>query len=494
MVSLRAQQPASAATVAGQHDPVRPYRWWVLAAVATGSGMSGLDSSVSNTVLPVIAVELGADVASVQWVVLIYLLVISALLLSAGRFGDMRGHRGVYITGFGLFVASSAACAAAPSVSWLIAARGVQALGAALMASNSPAILTGVFPESRRGQVLGLQGMAVYIGLLIGPSLGGLLTTGFGWRAVFLINLPVGLVGLLLSLRFVPRDAPVALSRERFDVRGAATFAVALVLLILGLNQAPVWGWTSPLLLGCLALAAVSLSAFIWIEKHTSGPMLDLNVFRQRLFTTGVSSATLTYVATFAMGFVLPFYLIQARGLTPAQAGLVLTATPILMPLLAAVSGTLSDRIGSRLLSTAGTLMIAAALLLLSRIDLQTPLAYVAGALVLLGVGSGVFSSPNMSAVLGAAPREQRGVASGVVATARNLGMVLGLGIGGAIFTTVLARAGGEPSPAGIAEAASAALLGATLIALLAAVLSALREPRLLASPLREVRAPVRES
>src|SRR5919206_1523322 len=204
-----------------QEDVVKPYRWWVLVAVATGSGMSGLDSSVSNTVLPVISGALNADVASVQWVVLIYLLVVSALLLSAGRLGDMRGHRGVYLTGFGLFVASSAACAATPSVGWLIAARGVQAVGAALLAANSPAILTSVFPESRRGQVLGLQGMAVYLGLLIGPSLGGVLTTGFGWRAVFLINLPVGLAGWLLSLRFVPAEVPRSLSRERFDLAGA---------------------------------------------------------------------------------------------------------------------------------------------------------------------------------------------------------------------------------------------------------------------------------
>jgi EmrB/QacA subfamily drug resistance transporter len=469
----------------------KPDRWWVLVAVATGSMMSGLDSSVSNTVLPVITGSLNADVASVQWVVLIYLLVVSALLLSAGRLGDMRGHRGVYLTGFGLFVASSAACAATPSVGWLIAARGVQAVGAALLAANSPAILTSVFPESRRGQVLGLQGMAVYLGLLIGPSLGGVLTTGFGWRAVFLINLPVGLAGWLLSLRFVPAEVPRSLSRERFDLAGAGTFALGLVLFILGVNQAPAWGWTSPLLFGCLAVSAVSLAAFVRIERQTPGPMLDLNVFRHRLFTAGVASASLMYVATFAMGFLLPFYLIQARGLSPAQAGLVLTAVPILMPVLAAVSGSLSDRIGSRVPSTAGTLMIAAALLLLSRIGLDTPIAFLVGSLVLLGMGSGMFTSPNTSAVLGAAPREQRGVASGVVATARNLGMVVGLAIGGTIFTTMLARAGGEATPASIAQAADAGLLGAAIIALLAACLSAVREPtRPAAVPSGEGRAP----
>jgi EmrB/QacA subfamily drug resistance transporter len=454
-----------------------PYRWWVLVAVATGSFMSGLDSSVSNTVLPVISGALNADVASVQWVVLIYLLVVSALLLSAGRLGDMRGHRGVYLSGFGLFIVSSAACAAAPSVGWLVAARGLQAIGAALLASNSPAILTGVFPESRRGRVLGLQGMAVYLGLLIGPALGGLLTTAFGWPSVFLINVPVGLVGVLLSWRFVPRDAPRAASGERFDLAGAGAFAFGLVLFILGLNQAPVWGWTSPLLLGCLAVSIASLATFVWIERRTPGPMLDLNVFKHRLFTAGVTSATLTYVATFAMGFLLPFYLIQARGLSPAQAGLVLTAVPILMPVLAAVSGALSDRIGSRLPATAGMLTIAVSLLLLSRIDLDTPMTFVVGGLVLMGMGSGMFSSPNTSAVLGAAPREQRGVASGVVATARNLGMVVGLAIGGAIFTTILARAGGQATPAAVAQAADAGLLGAAAIAAVAAVLSAIREP-----------------
>jgi EmrB/QacA subfamily drug resistance transporter len=447
--------------------------WWVLLAVALGSMMSGLDSSISNTVLPVIATSLHADVAAAQWVVSIYLLVLSGLLLAFGRLGDLRGYRRTYLAGLGLFIASSAACAFANSVAALVLARGVQAIGAAMLAANSPAILTNAFPEQQRGQALGFQVTAVYIGLAIGPPLGGWLTAVFSWNAVFLVNVPLGGFALLLAVLVIPHDRSATERGEAFDFPGAATFALGLVLLIVGLNQAHLWGWTSALLAACVVCAALALIAFVRIELRARSPMLELHLFASRVFSASAVSATLNYMAVFAMTFLLPFYLIQARGLSPATAGLVLTAQPLVMALTAPFSGALSDRIGARIPSTVGMLVIALGLALLSRLSLDTSLATIAATLLLIGLGVGLFTSPNMSAAMGAAPRRQRGIASGVMATARNLGMVLGIGVAGAIFTTLLAQSPDASTADAVVRAANAGLLVAAGFAALGAITSA---------------------
>ena len=451
-------------------------KWFVLLAIGVGTFMSALDGSVVNTVLPVVRGTFGSDVATVEWVVTIYLLVVSGLLLSLGRLGDLRGHKAVYVFGFAVFVVSSAMCGLAPNVTALIAFRALQALGAAMLFANSPAILTKNFPAAQRGQALGLQATMTYLGLTVGPSLGGWLTVQFGWRSVFYINVPVGSLALLLSLRFIPRDAERAAEHgERFDLAGAATFMSGLIALLLGLNQGHAWGWTSPAILVLLAAAAVLLGAFLLIEQRAANPMLDLSLFQRRLFSAAVSSAVLNYICLYSITFVLPFYLIQGRGLNPAQAGLLLTAQPLVMAIAAPVSGTLSDRIGSRVLSTLGMSILAAGLFLLSRIGPDTPLSSVAVALAIVGLGIGIFISPNTSALMGSAPRHRQGIASGVLATARNVGMVLGVGLAGAIVTTILTQGQAMGSTTALFDGVSAAFLAASGVAGLGILTSAIR-------------------
>jgi EmrB/QacA subfamily drug resistance transporter len=348
----------------------------------------------------------------------------------------------------------------------------VQAVGAAMLAANSPAILTNAFPAQRRGQALGLQVTAVYLGLAIGPSLGGWLADAFGWGAVFLVNVPLGCFALLLAVRVIPHDRTDARQREPFDFPGAATFTLGLVLLIVGLSQAHTWGWASPLFAATVCAAAIALGIFVWLEHHTRWPMLDLHLFSSRAFSASVVSAILNYMAVFAMTFLLPFYLIQARGLSPAAAGLVLTAQPLVMAMVAPFSGALSDRIGARLPATCGMLAIALGLGLLSRLGLDTPLVVIAAILLLIGLGVGCFSSPNTSAALGASPPRQRGIASGVLATARNVGMVLGIGIGGAIFASLLGPASAGAAAEAVVHAADAGLLAAAAFAVLGAITS----------------------
>ncbi|MFN8458942.1 MAG: DHA2 family efflux MFS transporter permease subunit, partial [Anaerolineae bacterium] len=341
-------------------------KWWILLAVGVGGFMSALDSSVVNIILPVVSATFKSDVATVEWVVTVYLLLVSGLLLSFGRLGDLRGHKLVYLSGFGIFIASSALCGFAPAVVVLIAARALQSLGAAMLLANSPAILTKNFPATQRGQALGLQATMTYLGLTVGPSLGGWLTSQYGWRSVFYINIPVGLLAFLLSMYFIPLDPP-AERREPFDLAGALLFMAGLVALLLGLNQGHAWGWTSPAIVLLMIAALVLLTVFLVIEGRVVSPMLDLSLFRSSLFSASTASAVFNYICIYTALFLLPFYLIQARGLDPAQAGLLLTSQPIIMAVMAPLSGTLSDRMGARLLSTAGMVILAGGLFLLSR-------------------------------------------------------------------------------------------------------------------------------
>jgi len=450
-------------------------KWWVLLAVGVGTFMSALDGSVVNTVLPVIGHAFGSGVASIEWVVVIYLLVVSGLLLTFGRLGDLHGHKPIYCLGFLVFLSSSALCGWANQVSTLVFFRAIQALGAAMLFANSPAILTQNFPAEQRGQALGMQATMTYLGLTTGPALGGWLTHQFSWRAVFYMNVPVGLLALSLSLRFIPRDPP-ALQNRRFDVAGACSFMGGLVALLLGLNQGHAWGWTSLSIAGLLALAILLLFLFLVIESRTENPMLDLRLFRHRLFAAASASAILNYVCVYSIVFLLPFYLLRGRGLPPSRAGLLLSTQPLIMAVAAPLSGMLSDRIGSRLPTTIGMGILAVGLFSLSRLGPLSPLTDVILALSITGLGTGIFISPNSSALMGAAPVDQRGVAAGILATARLVGMVLGVGLAGAILTTVLARAETLRRSLALFDGVRAGFVVASSVAVLGVLVSAIRE------------------
>ena len=414
-------------------------KWGVLLAVGIGTFMTALDTSVVNTVLPVIGQNFNQQITVVEWVVTIYLLVLSGLLLSFGRLGDMRGHKTIYLMGFGIFMGGSFLSGAAPSVTLLIAFRGLQAFGAAMLAANSPAILTKSFPAEQRGQALGLQATMTYLGLTAGPAVGGWLASLLGWRVVFYINLPVGLAAIWLSLHYIPRDSNHRRT-EQFDFPGALAFLLGLGALLLGLNQGGEWGWSSFPIIGLLVCAVLFLSLFIYIETHVKSPMVDLGLFKKLPFSLTAVSAIINYIGVYSCIFLMPYYLIQGRGFTPAQAGLILTAQPVVMAIIAPISGTLSDRIGTRLPAVFGMAVLSVGLYLLSHLNAQSSIQSMMLSLAVIGLGTGAFISPNNSALMGSAPKTRQGIAAGILATSRNFGMVLGVGIAGAIFTTVLAH------------------------------------------------------
>ncbi len=439
-------------------------RWWILIAIGIGTFMSALDGSVVNTVLPVVTKVLNSNIAATEWVVTVYLLVLSGLLLSFGRLGDIQGHKRVYMLGFSIFLVSSGFCGLAPSVPFLIAFRAVQALGAAMLSANSPAILTKSFPARQRGQALGLQATMTYLGLTIGPSFGGWLADQFSWRAVFYINVPVGLVAILLSSRYIPSDRPEKIS-ERFDTLGAAVLMVGLIALLFGLNQGHAMGWLSPVILASLFAAVGLLIFFTWIEKKIADPMLDLSLFYDRVFSNSVVSAVINYICVYTITFLMPFYLILGRSFSPTRAGLILTAMPLAMAVVAPLSGSISDKIGTRLPAILGMLVLAFGLYTLSSLGPQTPPVQVALRLAITGLGIGTFISPNTSALMGAAPHSRQGIAAGVLATSRNFGMVLGVGLAGAIFTTLMGHSA-DPQTTSLFNALRVSFITAAAIAL----------------------------
>ncbi|HZK77763.1 MAG TPA: DHA2 family efflux MFS transporter permease subunit [Gemmatimonadaceae bacterium] len=438
-------------------------RWLILVTIGVGTFMSALDGSVVNTLLPVMASDLHASIAGIEWVSTVYLLVVSSLLLGVGRAGDIYGNKKLYVTGFIVFVLGSALCGLAPSARALIALRGLQAIGAAMLFANAPAILTKSFPPQQRGRALGALGTFTYLGLTVGPSLGGWLSGTFGWRSVFFINVPVGALAITLAIWFIAHDRPEG-HKEKFDFKGAFLFMVGLVALLGALNEGHAMGWLDARIVGMFVASVGMFGAFIYVELHAKSPMLDLSLFNSLVFSSTTLSELLNYSSVFSVLFALPFLLIQGRGLTAQHAGLILTAQPIVMAVMAPVSGVLSDRIGSRIPATVGMVILTSGILLLAATIESSP-GLIAGALGVIGLGVGLFVSPNNSALMGAAPRQRQGIASGVLATARNVGMVLGIGISGAVFTTMMARHVDAPRLAAMVIAVRASLFVAAGLA-----------------------------
>lgn len=409
------------------------YKWLVLAVVGTGTFMSALDGSIVNIIVPQIREQYQATMGDVSWVSAAYLLVISSLLLSIGRLGDMWGFKWVYSAGFVIFGLGSLFCGLAPTLPALIAARVVQGAGAAILMAIGPALITTSFPGSERGRALGLQATLTYAGLTFGPSIGGWVSGQYGWHWVFLINIPIAALGVLLAITQL-RPAPPR-GRQQFDVPGAVLFATGLLSLLLALSQAERWGWGDVKTTGLLAGGALLLFLFILQERRAPQPMLPPALFREPPFAGGVAAAFLQYAGVFVLTFMLPFYLQQFRALPPESAGVVMTAQPAVMVAVAGFSGWLSDKIGTRIPATVGMAVLGTGLWLVSQAHESTPLPLVMLYLGLVGLGSGLFTAPNNSSIMGAAPRERQGIASALLAAARNVGMVTGITIASTLFS-----------------------------------------------------------
>jgi EmrB/QacA subfamily drug resistance transporter len=397
-----------------------------------GGIMGPLDASIVNVVLPTIASFFEVPIGTAQWVPMTYLLAISSLLLFYGRLGDIWGYKKIYLSGLAGFVVTSALCGFSQSIHWLIAFRALQGLAAGMMMSVPYAIIVRAFPDVERGKALGVNAIMVALGLAIGPSLGGFIAAHLGWRFVFLINVPIGIAAAIWGSRVIPEEKG---EPGRLDIPGAVLAFLALLSLLLLVNRFHQWDFFS---MGCAGTFALSAVGFVFREKRTPQPMLRLSLFSNRLFSLGNFAALLNFMSQYILVFVTPFYLQRALHYAANEVGLVMTSFPVVVLAVAPFAGSLSDRIGSRFLSCAGAAICALSLVLLSQ--LLTPDGYqvtslsVAWRLGLFGLGTGLFQSPNNSTVMGNASRPHLGIASGILATMRNMGMVLGIATAGAVL------------------------------------------------------------
>ncbi len=422
-------------------EVVTSRKWLVLAAVGTGVFLGTLDGSIINVSLPTLSQTLQADFPTIQWVILGYLLTVTSLLLSVGRLADIRGKKKIYQLGFIIFIIGSMLCGLSGNAGWLIGFRILQAVGAAMVTALGAAIITEAFPPSERGKALGIMGTIVSAGIATGPALGGLLIGTVGWRAIFFVNLPVGLVGVMMVRAFVPNDQPSG--QQRFDFVGAITLFLSLLSLLLALTLGQSWGFTAPLILGLFAGAVMLLVIFLVIENRVAQPMIDLSMFRNELFSLSLLTGLLTFIALGGT-FILPFYLQDVQGYSAVQVGLLLSVLPIMLSIFSPLSGVLSDRLGTRGLATGGLLLMAVAFFWLATLQVDTSTIGYMLRIVPLGIGIGLFLSPNNSAIMGSVKRERLGLASGFLAITRTLGQTTGVAVIGAIFAARAAVYAGE--------------------------------------------------
>lgn len=417
-------------------------KWWVLASVACGTFMATLDSSIVNIALPTLTKDLGPDLYRVKWVVIVYLLVITCTLLPLGRLSDQVGRKPIYQIGYFVFILGSALCGLSPHLGWLVVFRVIQGIGASMLMANGPAIISSTFLPRERGAALGTLAMVVSAGLVSGPSIGGFLIGHFGWRSIFWVNIPIGAFGILLVHYFVKREIS-AKTTHAFDWAGAFIQTLLLFLLMLAFDPPrisisggiprPIPGWVLGVLIPFLALI------FILVEREVKFPLFDLTLMRNRTFWMTNLAGFLTFIAYSSVSFLMPFFLEEVHHFSTQKAGAFMTAIPLTIFVVAPIAGRLSDRLGSQRLSAAGALVGAVSLLLMAGVvgsgfhEHTGDFGIILG-LCAVGLATGLFQSPNNSAIMGAVPSNKLGVASAVVATVRNLGIALGTGMATAVF------------------------------------------------------------
>jgi EmrB/QacA subfamily drug resistance transporter len=409
------------------------YKWIAMIIVSIGSFMTSLDASIIPISLPELGGVFHVGPATVLWVFLIYLLVGTGLMLIMGRTSDIIGRKHLYTAGFIIFTLGLGLCPLAQNITQLILFRLLESVGAAMLVAMGMAIVTASFPSQERGKALGIVGAAAGIGLTSGPILGGFLIDALGWASIFYVRLPIGVIGSAMAWTML-REQPSANPRGRFDLRGALTLFGFLTCLLLAVNQGQTQGWTSFFVLGLGTAAIVLLFLFLAVEKRTAEPVVDLGLFRDRLFATAAWSHLLFYIAIAAITFLMPFYLIEGIAYSPARAGLLLITIPLLRVIIAPLSGRLYDRLGSFLLCFAGLGLTCLGLFLLSELNNASTAGDVVLRLAITGLGIGLFVTPNTSAIMGVVGRSRLGTASAMVPTVRQIGMSIGLAIAGTVF------------------------------------------------------------
>ena len=409
-------------------------KWYTMVAVGSGLFLSTIDSSIVNIALPTMVKEFEVPFSTIQWVTLSYLLTITTLMLAIGRLADIKGKKPIYTLGFFIFVVGSFLCGLSPTVYWLIAFRVLQAVGAVMIMALGMGIVTEAFPPRERGMALGITGAIVSSGIILGPTLGGFIIDALDWQWIFFVNVPVGIIGVCMVFLYVPNIQPAG--GQKFDFWGAAVLLLSLLSLLFALTLGQQLGF-SDTRIRILFVAWILLSVlFIHIEQTSSQPMIDLKLFSEPVFTTGLITGFLTFTCMAGTIFLMPFFLENVLHYPIRQIGLLLGVVPLAMGITAPISGSLSDRYGSFSITVIGLVFLVGGYISLTTLSqYTTSLGYVLRFLP-IGIGTGIFQSPNNSAIMGTAPRSRLGIVSGILSITRTLGQTTGIATLGAIWAS----------------------------------------------------------
>jgi EmrB/QacA subfamily drug resistance transporter len=447
-------------------------KWWTLGAVAFGLFMIMLDNTIVNVALPSIQRDLDIGISELEWVFNGYALTFGVLMLTGGKLADLLGRRRIFIAGLVIFTLASLFCGLATSAGWLIGARVVQGAGSALMNPATLSIITATFPPRQRGMAIGIWAGVSAMALAIGPLVGGLITEHWSWNWIFFINVPVGILAIIVT-RLVVDESRDTSAGQRLDLPGLMTSAIALFALTYALIEANNYGWTSARILGLFAVAIVGFVAFVLLEKHQRAPMLDLDLFRNGTFAGANSVMLLVGLAMFGVFFYNSLFIQNVLGFSAVQTGASFLPMTVLIIIVAPIAGKFSDRVGSRWLVGVGMVLLSASLFIFSRLDATSNFWDILPGLLIGGFGMAIVMTPITAAAMGSVPIDKAGVGSAVLNSMRQVGGSLGIAVMGAI---VAASATGQPgtpeSLQGFVTGYQHALEVAACIALAGSVLS----------------------
>lgn len=406
--------------------------WAILLTVLPMTFMTTLDSSIVNVALPTMAKELNTSMAGIEWVVTSYLIVICATILLFGKLGDILGKTRIFKFGIGVFTIGSLLCGFSNTLFMLILSRLVQAIGAGAAMATNQGIITETFPPNERGRALGMTGTAVALGTMVGPTLGGLIVSIAPWEYIFLINIPIGILVYIGVIKILPFKKKA--SDFKIDVKGSILFMISITLLFTSINFGQSLGFTNMFIVMSFIISLILFAIFIRVEKNSDNPMLDIKIFKNRLFSLSIFCGFTSFISIGAVNIILPFYYQEVLSLSPSAAGLMMTVSPIILAVVAPLSGYLSDKMGSEKISALGLSILSIGIISLVLFNVNTPLIVVGILVGLLSLGSGIFQSPNNSLIMSTVEKNELGIAGSINGLVRNLGTTNGI----ALSTSIL--------------------------------------------------------
>ncbi len=434
----------------------------MFSAIALGLFVSVADHGSVAVALPSIANEFRTDLPTVQWVMIAYALTISSLLLPMGRLSDIVGRKRLYIIGFTIFLVSAVLCIASNDIVTLIGARVLMGLGASMTQATSTAILLSSFPESERGKALGFQISAVGSGAVGGPAIGGFVVDVFGWQGVFFLTVALAFVAIAVAQVVLDRKrTDGAIPGGRFDLVGALTSTAVLIVFLLAMSNGAEMGWRAPPIVAGFVVVVGLAGFFTYWEMRNRSPMLDVTLFRHKVFAIGVVASVISFMSISSVRFLMPFYLQSVLGYSPGKVGLVLVPAAFAMIIMGPLGGRLSDKYGWTAFNVGGLLFTATGLFILSRATEVSPVWLIVLGTVTQSIGTGTFNAPNNSSILSVVERSKYGVMSGFLNLVRNTANITGIAVATTIVVTVMGAQGFEPSLAAVSDSGAEGVLGA---------------------------------